>query len=101
MDEVGSVSSEYVGGRLEVQGEIGFASKVEEEEILQGLRGIKCCVNVLAICVLLMFVVILMKWFNGLIIPSLLSCVLLACLIATRLKAKNRESQWMSLTLQK
>lgn len=61
LDELGSVSSEYIGGRLEIQGELGFASKAEEEEILQGLRGIKYCVNILAICVLFLFVVIFMK----------------------------------------
>ena len=72
MDELGSVSSSYIGRRLEDE---GFTSEAEDEEILQGLRGIKRCVNILAICVLILFVVILMKWFNGLSIPSWLSSI--------------------------
>ena len=58
LDELGSVSSSYIGRRLEDE---GFTSEAEDEEILQGLRGIKRFVNILAICVLILFVVILMK----------------------------------------
>ena len=75
LDELGLVTSKYGGGRLEVQVELGFTPKAEDEEILHGLRGLKRGVIFFVICVMLLLVVIFMKWVNGVIIPSRLSSV--------------------------
>ena len=55
VDEIGCVSFENEGARVEVQSEVNIDDVVE---ILQEIRGLKCCVFILVLCVVFLFIVI-------------------------------------------
>ena len=58
VDELGCVSYENDGARIEVQSDV---SRNDIEEIVQEIRGLKCCVYIFVLCVVFIFLVIFIK----------------------------------------